>query len=1508
MEEKEKLLDTLDNISSIFNEVTDEWTTTCFEENFSEFGNFAQAVQFSILQAFDYSLRLSELCSCLILFANQSEISTEIWNELTTKNFNAKKLCVFAWYLIERGQQSNVSLDEQKLGLIGSRIYFSICCLNGAQAFNIFNDYLFQVIFKFLLNLKSIFSMRLMDYFEQLTLEQQAELKCMLSDALDPLFILLERVSLSRIQQSSTLLAVCLQQLMQIDFSETTSILELERLSDFQGLERFSNRSFALLHRFLDSRHGSSHIVYGRIVMPRLLFWTLENTVFPTNAHPPKLISTYKEVILKFIEKRIQKGCQEELSTALLVLQNVCYRCPDRTDYRVKVTNSVVETLALLPSKYVKDFALFLCSIATSSKVAVRVFSVEILPLILRKFGCVLEQNGVEEPLTSHAPRKETDSDTQIKENVIFDNLVERIGIYGAILVVLARGCNDKSPMVRARALQQIALLLVNENIRHKLLDIPSTMVFIDSSEKIIEKTTGGSVLLNIIITRCLDARVSTRKSAIIAFESLFPYLPKSQQTEFTPIFRQLCRDPSLLVRKQTAESLSHLLILFGMNYDMLDKIWLSSVLPLINDREQSVVQLVSKLVLQTLILPIFEDASPIAWRILKIVEQEVDYRRLLFRCLIHQAKEGDLTENAVNILLKKQGDSDTVNIVWMLLNFLSSIFKIDASLAVRFWYTLDHSMETNLCSYVAEVIASSADRISEKDRDELINNIGTKLNEFSVNEGHISHVYYAFARLCNGVSDESPGAKQLYEFNRVLIEKSLKLLHNTIFSSVDVTGEVQLSQENKSKEQNFKSAQFLVRIVSSVGEAVQYTPNLLNTDPRVFNIMKLIVASDVIQQQLTQTERLDKFFLKAFIFGGTVLNTMPSSYSLRQPASQFVHTKNDKQQLRLEDRSQHAANNTQKNHTVTVSCPSSQEFRVSSQSSNKAKGSSYTNKNQEPRWSQPTIQGSGKTSSSHSNANLDLLCPAVRAQAVLTIGKMCLQDEKLAKKCIPVFSRQLLVNTNHLVRSNIVSVVCDLCKRYTLLVDRHSAIVASCLKDSSTLVRKQTLMLLTHLLKEQYIRWEGQIMYRFVSTILDENKEVRDYAEMCLIDVLLVQFPNMFINHFLECIFYFNSVVHGSWLAMKNVMEEDTKEELKYSLSGTRFKNARLTLYKFMMKTFNDENKFTVGLRISQEVYSSIVDGILDINDQKVKALLGDCYDVMCCPEMKLSMALGKSSSNNIDEDDDEPPSSVQEAAKKVVTQAFRKGIIDAILPHIIQFKYYLQEKRLYELEWGIVRVLRELCKDHCEELDEFLASDKQLKAEIKFDLAKLEVIFHHLEKERRMRDGNKDSHHLETLSSNDKRVSLAADNIIVSPSQLASKTAEEVVKQEEDLVAAVQKVTLSNKADSLSNGVLTNENRKKSIKLEKIVEEEREIDDTKEESVDQIRPTNGIEKNAQTEAPMCEQSSLGMQSRILDEECELPARAISTPKHTMNEARPRRRIRLTSSSTIEEVENERD
>lgn len=51
-------------------------------------------------------------------------------------------------------------------------------------------------------------------------------------------------------------------------------------------------------------------------------------------------------------------------------------------------------------------------------------------------------------------------------------------------------------------------------------------------------------------------------------------------------------------------------------------------------------------------------------------------------------------------------------------------------------------------------------------------------------------------------------------------------------------------------------------------------------------------------------------------------------------------------------------------------------------------------------------------------------------------------------------------------VRNNVVIVMCDLCVRYTTMVDRYIPDIAICLKDPEPFIRKQTLILLTNLLQ----------------------------------------------------------------------------------------------------------------------------------------------------------------------------------------------------------------------------------------------------------------------------------------------------------------------------------------------------------------------------------------------------------------------------------------------------------
>ena len=118
--------------------------------------------------------------------------------------------------------------------------------------------------------------------------------------------------------------------------------------------------------------------------------------------------------------------------------------------------------------------------------------------------------------------------------------------------------------------------------------------------------------------------------------------------------------------------------------------------------------------------------------------------------------------------------------------------------------------------------------------------------------------------------------------------------------------------------------------------------------------------------------------------------------------------------------------------------------------------------------------------------------------------------------------AQELLTSKHPIVRNNIIINLCDLVVRYSTRVDPYIHVISSCLKDESLLVRKQTLILLSRLLQEDYIKWKGSLFFHFVSCLVDEG--LSRFAEFCLVHLLQVRYPAMFYQHFVESIFFFNS------------------------------------------------------------------------------------------------------------------------------------------------------------------------------------------------------------------------------------------------------------------------------------------------------------------------------------------------------------------------------------------------
>uniref|UniRef100_A0A8C5JEV7 Condensin-2 complex subunit D3 n=1 Tax=Junco hyemalis TaxID=40217 RepID=A0A8C5JEV7_JUNHY len=344
---------------------------------------------------------------------------------------------------------------------------------------------------------------------------------------------------------------------------------------------------------------------------------------------------------------------------------------------------------------------------------------------------------------------------------------------------------------------------------------------------------------------------------------------------------------------------------------------------------------------------------------------------------------------------------------------------------------------------------------------------------------------------------------------------------------------------------------------------------------------------------------------------------------------------------------------------------------------------------------------------------------PVVRAHALITLGKLCLQHEELAKKCIAALARELEVSPDVAVRNNAALVLCDLCVRYTSLGDRYIPNISLCLRDPHPFVRKQTLILLTNLLQEEFVKWKDCLFFRFVSVLVDPNPDIARFAEFCLVHLLLKRNPVMFSQHFIECIFHFNSYEkHQKY----NRFPQSQRAKQLFSLKGKENKEKRMRIYTFLLDHFTDEQRFSITTKISHSILACFVDEILPL-DLEGSELLSDTFAVLSCKEIKLSSMRSKPD-EDIQADEDEMAMAnavMQVAQKKLISQVQKKNFIENIIPIITSLKSLMEQKRIPALK-DLMNCLREMMQDYRNEIKDFFAVDKQLAAELEYDMKKYE------------------------------------------------------------------------------------------------------------------------------------------------------------------------------------------
>ncbi|XP_047111576.1 condensin-2 complex subunit D3-like [Schistocerca piceifrons] len=340
-----------------------------------------------------------------------------------------------------------------------------------------------------------------------------------------------------------------------------------------------------------------------------------------------------------------------------------------------------------------------------------------------------------------------------------------------------------------------------------------------------------------------------------------------------------------------------------------------------------------------------------------------------------------------------------------------------------------------------------------------------------------------------------------------------------------------------------------------------------------------------------------------------------------------------------------------------------------------------------------------------------------LQAMAVITLGKMSLQNDLFAKDVVSLLGCVLRETDDIIVKVNVINVLADLCIRYTSMVEPLIPDICVCLKDPREKVRETALVQLIQLLQQDYLKLRGSFYFNIFSMLCDKDKTIVDSIIYFITESLLVKNKNILYQNFVAGLYYYNKCETED-MFMRTTQTQ--KEAEVFDLSGEDNAEKRMTLYKFMLEHMTDEHRFKITYKVCMDILGAVVNDKMSLNGAG-RHVLKDSLTVLACDEIKLS-SLRSQGEEEPAADESEAAAAVLTTAKKtIISQCVKRNTIENIVPVVIQLKTKLQAA-MSPLVLDLMSYIKELMRDFKNEIKEIFADDKTLAAEILFDLKKHE------------------------------------------------------------------------------------------------------------------------------------------------------------------------------------------
>nr|XP_040034892.1 condensin-2 complex subunit D3 [Gasterosteus aculeatus aculeatus] len=997
-----------------------------------------------------------------------------------------------------------------------------------------------------------------------------------------------------------------------LHFEPVTGEMTFANPHDVTQLRSVPEMAFCGLQVLCSSKHGDQKESLRRVFHQLLYIILMMNKGDrgkPSLLIPSQAVLSTRDQTIHFVCHLVNELKEIALPVLQILLQHICFQMVEKSDFRSHGAQAVGMLTSQMTSKDYACFIKWLFKFSNSSKMVCRLFSVDVVMVLLEQ-----PERGPQEcqdpELSCFLPHK------FLIQNLLFARRVdESPSVQGHALACLAQ-CLELPSFNVTRAVHNLFSATGTQTVlegeitegslsSHQTQKSYQTLLF-----KTVEITSADSFQceakenLAHLLRRIKDSKTHVRKSALQALVGLMKHSVIPLSLENLATLSERCRDPAVSVKKKAMQCVAELLAA-KPDSSMVQKAWLQSVVSALVDPENSVRDKALEALDQVLLSHLkpysaslhLDAGQRLTWDLLGLLCSECRNLSWYFsRAFTIWSKQNKFTEALIGNLISHT-EADHAAGAWLLLSKVTaSSIRVPHGKILDAWDTMIRSknVTATTCCHILCVMGDIAEHLNKDTKDRIVADLMSWLKTFTLSLDVICAAVETLYQL--GRSKE---IKQTQAF--------LSLHCGELMSVCEAYLAGVLLRERGAQNLN---EELMVKHLHTLGVASLHCPAKVSKRTVLLVESVLMIHSDKLAEGQEE---------------------LPASLS---------------------------------------------QFKANS------------------------------------------LPSRVRAHGVLTLGKLCLQHEELVKKYLPVFARELEVGTEVAVRNNLVVIMCDLSIRYTNRVDNYIPNISACLQDSEAVIRVHTLIMLTNLLQEEFVKWKGSLFFHFMVALVDPVPSVVSLCEYCLVQVLLKDNPEMFSQHFIECIFHFSDYnKHKSY----NRFPQSEREKARFSLKGPQHREKRFRIYRFLLEHFTDTQRFNITVKINQTILACFADEELQL-DADGAEVLSETFNILSLKEIKLQAMSAPIESTEGEEPEDENMATIvkavlQVAQKKVVSQVQKKAFIENTVPLIISLKSLLEQKRSPVLR-DLMAYLHVTMQDYRNEVKDLFSGDEQLAAELEFDL----------------------------------------------------------------------------------------------------------------------------------------------------------------------------------------------